>query len=96
MTSSNDTLKATAQQMIHIPIGKIKQWYGRYQTMTAAQNFHQMQTDSIHNERRRNTNKYLPANQSGEFVIPFIWSNSKEFKISLDSEQAGWKGKRIP
>ena len=32
-------------------------------------------------------------NQSGEFVIPFIWSNSKEFKISLDSEQAGWKGK---
>lgn len=32
-------------------------------------------------------------NQSGEFVIPFIWSNSEEFKISLDSEQAGWKGK---
>lgn len=94
VTSSNDTLKATAPAN-----DPYTHWENKTMVWKISNNDSSTKlpsdaklTVSTMNAGETQTSIYQ-QNQSGEFVIPFIWSNSKEFKISLDSEQAGWKGK---
>lgn len=94
VTSSNDTLKATAPAN-----DPYTHWENKTMVWKISNNDSNTKlpsdaklTVSTMNAGETQTSIYQ-QNQSGEFVIPFIWSNSKEFKISLDSEQAGWKGK---
>lgn len=94
VTSDNDTLKATAPA---------NEAYTRWENKTMVWKISNNDSNeklpsdakltvSTTNAGETQTSIYQ-QNQKGEFVIPFTWNSSKEFKLSLDSEQARLKGK---